>query len=121
MSGIDLSKTSHQITTAAAVVTALGVLGAVLGVDWPLTENSPVIQQSIEFDEYHDLKMRTVEIAARADRRRVVLIEMRSIRLLMTQWDDKPDMTPQDRENKAEFAMTLLELTEEYKALAPEK
>ncbi len=121
MKKIDFSKLSNKVIAGAALVTALGVLGAVLGVDWPLTENSPVIQQGVDFDEYHDLKMQEVEFNAKADRRRVVLLEMRSIKLLLTQWDDKPDMTPQDRQNKADFEIQLLALTEEYKSLAPEK
>ena len=121
MAKIDFSKTSHQITTAAAVVTALGILGAALGVDWPLTENSPVIQQSIEFDEYHDLKMLELEMAGKENRQRVILGEMSRIRLYLTQYNDKPDMTPQDYAHKADWETQLLALTEEYKALAPKK
>lgn len=99
MAKLDLTKTSHQITTAAAVVAALIMFGGVLGVDWPLTERSEIIQQGVQFDEIQDLEVMKLNAEIRKINMATLRSAIDSNRYILTQYD-RPSLTAGDIREK---------------------
>ena len=89
----------NKVIVVAALVTALGVLGAVLGVDWPLTERSEIIQQGVQFDEIQELEVMKLN----AEIKKINMDTLRNAidgnRFILTQFD-RPNLSPGDIREK---------------------
>lgn len=98
-----LENVSNRVILIGSVISAVAIfIGALtaIGVDWPLTENSPLIQQSVEFDVVHDLEI--ARINAEIHQANTARLEgsIESDGFLLTQFD-RPDLTPGERFEKA--------------------
>lgn len=99
---IEAIPVSNRIIAGGAIASAIMGIVALLtmiGVDWPLTEKSPIIQQSIEFDQIQELEV--ARINAEIKRAEYARLEgsIESDEFLMGQYD-KPDLTEGERIQK---------------------
>ncbi len=132
MAKIDFSKTSHQIGAIATAIAGLGVVygGLVaIGVDLPLTENSPVIGALHDTDKNYagqfqiqELEVMRLDAATEKLNAEIKKINMESLRnainsnrFILTQLD-RPNLTPGDIREKVRlrgeierFQMELVE------------
>lgn len=78
-------------TLAGSLVAIIGFF-TLIGVDWPLTEKSPVIQEIQEFDEIHELELTAHEIKIRRIRTKQLLDAIDSTRFILTQFEGRTDL-----------------------------
>lgn len=112
---------------AASIVAIVGLL-TMVGIDWPLTEKSPVVEALHETDrnyagqfQIQELEIGAIKADAKRKYRKDLLGDIRSIKLILSQYEGKPNMTDGDRRNKADLETELLSYIEELKYLGSEK
>lgn len=118
MTKFDLTKTGNKIILAAGVVTALIMFGGVLGVDWPLTENSPVITGIQEFAEDRDMEQMINRRDIDDHRRDQLLDYVDQNTMILSQFEGRNDLTDMERRIKTSLENDVEEYLRELNELA---
>ncbi len=99
-----LERVSNRVILIGSVVGALAVIIGGLtavGIDWPLTKNSPVIKQVKMDIDLHDMRIDTAGAKIRALEMDSLTRAMESDEFVKSQYTGRPDLTAGDRQQIA--------------------